>query len=295
MAGSLITASNRGVKRTGDPRGGPVPDLGAVHKRPGSRTIAERISEFGEMVVLGLQVVVVALTPPFRWWREYLRQCAFILTASFLALALAVTVYAFGGPGLQGGGYLQEVGGIDRIGGLIGVGVIRDFGVFVVASFVAGIYGTTATAELGARKIGDELEALEVLGVDITTYMVVPRVLAPMTMMSMFTSFIVVFGVIGGWIAGHVLYDATTASYIHTLFLNLSWLDVMEAYARGLIIGFLVGVVCCYKGINVSGGAEGVGRAVNEAIVGSLLVIFFINLVATMVYASLFPQIYVLR
>jgi phospholipid/cholesterol/gamma-HCH transport system permease protein len=263
--------------------------------RPGARTLAQRVADLGEMAVLGLQVIVVAVTPPFVWWREYLRQCVFILKASFLALGLAVTVYAFGAPGIQGGGLLQELGGIDRDGGFIVIGVIRDFGVFVVASFVAGIYGTTVTAEFGARKIGEELDALEVLGIDLLKYMIAPRVLAMMTMMSIFTAFIVVFGTLGGYIAATQLYDATTAAFFHTYFLNSSWLDLIQSFAKGLIIGFLVGVVCCFKGIKVSGGAEGVGRAVNEAIVASLLVIFFVNLVATMVYVSVFPGIEVLR
>jgi phospholipid/cholesterol/gamma-HCH transport system permease protein len=255
----------------------------------------ERISDLGEMAMLAGDVLRILVRPPFPWWREYLRQCVFILRASFLALGLAVTIYAFGAPGLEGGGFLQQLGGVDRIGGFIVIGVIRDFGIFVVASFVAGIYGTTVAAELGARRIREELDALEVLGVDLKTYLIAPRVLALTTMLSVFTAFIVVFGTLGGYIAATQLYGATSSAFFTTFFLNSSWLDIVQSYGKGLIIGFLIGIVCCYKGLKASGGAESVGRAVNEAVVASLIVIFFVDLVTTMVYVATFPGIEVLR
>jgi phospholipid/cholesterol/gamma-HCH transport system permease protein len=261
----------------------------------GGRTMHERISDLGEMAMLAGDVLRILIRPPFPWWREYLRQCVFILRASFLALGLAVTIYAFGAPGLEGGGFLQQLGGVDRLGGFIVIGVIRDFGIFVVASFVAGIYGTTVAAELGARRIREELDALEVLGVDPKIYLVAPRVLALTTMLSVLTAFIVVFGTLGGYIAAHYLYSTTTSAFFTTFFLNSSWLDIVQSYGKGLIIGFLIGIVCCYKGLKVSGGAESVGRAVNEAVVASLIVIFFVDLVTTMVYVATFPGIEVLR
>jgi phospholipid/cholesterol/gamma-HCH transport system permease protein len=271
-----------------------APPATAKRSNPHARSLARRVADMGEMTVLGAQVLLSIVRPPFVWRREFLRQCVFILQASFWALGVAVTVYAFGAPGLEGGGYLQQLGGIDREGGFIVIGVIRDFGVFVVASFVAGIYGTTVAAELGARKIREELDALEVLGVNVIDYMVVPRVLALTLMLSLFTAFIIVFGTLGGFLAATLLYNDVHSAFT-TYFLNSSWLDVLQSYGKGIIIGFVIGIICCFKGLRVSGGAEGVGRAVNEAIVGSLLVIFFINLVVTMVYTATFPQIEVLR
>src|SRR5581483_9273470 len=99
-----------------------------------------------------------------------------------------------------------------------------------VASYVAGIYGTTITAEFGARKIREELDALKVLGVDPLHYMVVPRVLATAAMMSIFTAFIIVFGTLGGWVAATHVYGATPSAFFRTYFLNSSWLDVVQSY-----------------------------------------------------------------
>jgi phospholipid/cholesterol/gamma-HCH transport system permease protein len=275
----------------------PVFDRAAGERRadPHARPVGQRITELGEMTLLAAAVLGALTRPPFAWWREYLRECVFILRASLLALGLAVTVYAFGAPGLEGGGFLQQLGGVDRLGGFIVIGVIRDFGIFVVASFVAGIYGTTVAAELGARRIREEIDALEVLGVDITTYLVAPRVLALTTMLSIFTGFIVVFGTLGGYLAATHLYGATRGAFFNTFFLNSSWLDLLQSYGKGLIIGFLIGIVCCYRGLKVAGGAESVGRAVNQAVVGALFVIFFVDLVTTMVYVATFPGIEVLR
>jgi phospholipid/cholesterol/gamma-HCH transport system permease protein len=266
-----------------------------LSSRPQSRSVRQRLRDLGEMTVLAGQVLVALLTPPFVWRREFIRQCVFVLKASFVPLAIAVPIFGFGSPGVQGGGFLTELGAIDRDGGFVVIGVIRDFGIFVVASYVAGIYGTTITAELGARKIRDELEALEVMGVDSLNYMVAPRVLALTAMLCLFTSLIIVFGTFGGWIAATILFDATNSAFFNTFFLNSSWIDVLSSYGKAIMIGFSVGIVCCYKGLKVEGGAEGVGRAVNEAIVASLIIIFFVNLVYTMLFVSVFPEIQVLR
>jgi phospholipid/cholesterol/gamma-HCH transport system permease protein len=259
------------------------------------RTARGRLQVLGEMTVLGLRVLVALATPPFVWWREFLRQCVFVMRVSIVPLAIAVPTYAFGGPGIQGGGFLTELGAVDRVGGVVIIGTIRDFGVFVVASYVAGIYGTTIAAEFGARKIREEIDALQVLGVDILHYMIAPRVAALTVMLATFTSLIIVFGTFGGWVAGTILLDATPSAFFSTYFLNSSWLDVLQSYGKSIVIGFLVGVVCCYRGITTTGGAEGVGRSVNSAIVDSLIVIFFVNLVYTMIFVSAFPQIQVLR
>jgi phospholipid/cholesterol/gamma-HCH transport system permease protein len=245
--------------------------------------------------VLFAETAVALATPPFVWRRECVRQCIFIVTVSMAPLALAVTAFAFSAPGLQGAGFFSQLGATDRVGGFIVLGVVREFGVFTIASVVAGICGTTITAELGARKIREELDALVVLGVSPLHYFVAPRVMALTLMMAVLNMFLLVFGTLGGWLAAVGIYHATSGSFFTTFFLNSSWIDLVASEIKAILLGGMIGGICCYKGLAVSGGAEGVGRAVNEAVVGCLIAIFFVNLLYTLFFLSMFPSVEVLR
>lgn len=249
----------------------------------------------GRMLALGIRACAALVRPPFPWWREYVIQSVFILKTSLFPIALSVALWGFSGPGLQAGNFLITFGTIDRSGGFMVVAIVREFGTFVTAAVVAGTVGTTITAELGARKIRDELDALQVMGVDIVRFLVAPRILALATMMAVLDMFALVSGCFGGWVADTVILHGTTAGFLTTFFANTTFIDLAAGVIKMLIFGVLIGVICCYKGLNVSGGPEGVGRAVNQAVVGSLVAIFLINLVYTQYFLAAFPQVGVFR
>jgi phospholipid/cholesterol/gamma-HCH transport system permease protein len=257
--------------------------------------LREHAESIGGMIALWIQSIVALFTPPFVWRGEFVRQSIQILKVSLIPIAIAIPAYAFGAPGIQGGGALATLGSPERDGGFIVIGVVREFGVFVTASMVAGIYGTMTTAELGARKVRDELEALQVMGVDPVRYMAAPRVLALTAMMLVLNMYMLVCGTLGGFAASVGLFGATPGGFFTTFFLNTSWLDLVASEIKIGLLGGIIGVICCYKGLSVKGGAEGVGRAVNEAVVACLISIFFISLVFTQVFLALFPQVEVLR
>jgi phospholipid/cholesterol/gamma-HCH transport system permease protein len=255
----------------------------------------ERVTRFGGMAVLTYQVGVALLTQPARWRREFVRQLVIMTKATIVPVMIAVPLYAFGAPGIQGGGGLAQLGAPERDGGFIVIGVIREFGLFVTASYVAGVVGTMITAELGARKIREELDALRVIGIDPIVAMVAPRVLAMTMLMGALNMVMLVGGTLGGYAASVGLFGATPSGFFTTFFLNTSWLDLVAAELKLLLLGVMISVICCYKGLNASGGAEGVGRAVNEAVVSCLICIFGVNLVYTQIFLALFPQVQVLR
>jgi len=235
------------------------------------------------------------LTPPFDWWRLAVIQAVFILRVSALPIAVSIAAWGFSGPGLQAGNFLVTFGSIDRAGGFMVVAIVREFGTFVTATVVAGVIGTTITAELGARKIRDELDALAVLGIDPIRYLVVPRIVALTVMMVALDVFALVFGVLGGYIAAVGLLGGTTGSFFVNFLSNATFLDLAGSMIKVAIFGVLIGVICTYKGLNVTGGAEGVGRAVNEAVVACLVAIFLVNLVYTQYFLAAYPQVGVFR
>jgi len=101
--------------------------------------------------------------------------------------------------------------------------------------------------------------------------------------------------VFGSYAAAVGFYDGTTGEFIPSFLSNTQFIDLWAAALKVFIFGVMIGVICCYKGLNVTGGAEGVGRAVNEAVVGCLIAIFLISLLYTQLLLAIYPDIGVLR
>ena len=154
--------------------------------------------------------------------------------------------------------------------------------------------GTAITADLGARKVREELDALQVLGVDPVKNLVVPRFLSLMIVTGLFDIYALLFGIYGGIIAE--LYNGgSLGPFWGTLFANADVTDLWGSVLKTTVFGAIIAIVCCYKGMTASGGAEGVGRAVNEAVVIAFLGIGAFNYVFTQTLLATHPQILVIK
>ncbi len=123
---------------------------------------------------------------------------------------------------------------------------------------IAGVAGTSITADLGARKVREELDALQVLGVDPVKNLVVPRFLALMLVTGLFNIYAILFGLFGGILA-ELLNGGSLGPFWTTLFANSDTTDMWGSTLKTTMFGALIAIVCCYKGMSASGGAEGVG------------------------------------
>src|SRR5213075_2886324 len=149
-------------------------------------------------------------------------------------------------------------------------------------------------ADLGARKIREELDALQVLGVDPIKNLVVPRFLSLMLITGLMDIYALLFGISGG-IFAEIAYGQPLGGFFATLFTNASITDLWGSLLKCTLFGAIIAIVCCYKGMNASGGAEGVGRAVNEAVVIAFLGVFAFNYVFTQTLLATHPEISQIR
>jgi phospholipid/cholesterol/gamma-HCH transport system permease protein len=246
------------------------------------------------MLVLAARTIESAIRRPYTYPVQFLRQCVFLFQHCWLPLLISTVVFGFGAPGLQGGNFLQLFGAIDRLGGVFVIASIREFAPFVTAVVVAGVGGSSIVADLGARRIREELDALEVMGVDPIKNLVVPRFLALIVMTSVFDVFALIFGIVGGAIATVVLNGSLTG-FFATLLSNATVTDLWGSLVKTACFGGIIAIVSCYKGLTASGGAAGVGRAVNQAVVIELLVVFAFNVVFTQMLLATHPEINVLK
>ena len=161
---------------------------------------------------------------------------------------------------------------------------------FVTAIIVAGVAGTAITADLGARKIREELDALQVLGVDPIKNLVVPRFLALMLITGLLDVYAMLFGISGGLFA-EIAYGQPLGGFFATLFTNASVTDLWGVAAQVHDVRGDRRDRLLLQGMNASGGAEGVGRAVNEAVVIAFLGVFAFNYVFTQTLLATHPEI----
>jgi phospholipid/cholesterol/gamma-HCH transport system permease protein len=252
------------------------------------------LEEIGDMVILTGKTVVSAVTPPFPYGGEFIEQFLFALRLCWFPLLVTTIAFGYGVPGLQAGNFLLLFGALDRLGGFFVLATIREFGPIATAIIVAGVAGTAITADLGARKIREELDALQVLGVDPVKNLVVPRFLALMIVTALFDVYALLFGIFGGVIAS-LTFQAPLGPFFATLLTNASTTDLWGSLVKTTAFGAIIAIVCSYKGMTASGGGEGVGRAVNQAVVIAFTLLFAFNYVFTQTLLATHPDISIIK
>ena len=252
------------------------------------------LEEIGDMMILTGKTILSALRPPYPYGGELVSQFLFALRLAWFPLLISTVAINYGAAGLQAANFLTLIGALDRLGGFFVLAAVREIGPLITSIVLAGVAGTAITADLGARKVREELDALQVLGVDPVKNLVVPRFLALMVVTGLFDIYALLFGIFGGILAA-VLKGQPLGPFWATLFANASTTDLWGSVLKTTLYGGIIAIVCCYKGMSASGGAEGVGRAVNEAVVISFLGIGAFNYVFTQTLLATHPQILVIK
>jgi phospholipid/cholesterol/gamma-HCH transport system permease protein len=203
------------------------------------------------MIVLAGRTIACGATPPYSYGEELLGQLFFALRLCWFPLLISTVAFGAGAPGLRA----------------------SSFAPFVTTAVVAGVAGTAITADLGSRKIREELDALDVLRVDPIENLVVPRLGALMLASGLLDVYAMVIGV-----AAELLRHQSPGDL---LLASPSVLDLAGSVIRCALFGAIVAVVCSYKGMTASGGARGVGRAVNQATATAFVGVFAFDLAFT--------------
>jgi phospholipid/cholesterol/gamma-HCH transport system permease protein len=250
--------------------------------------------QVGEMVVLTARTLSSAVSPPYPYGEELVGQFLFVLKLSWVPLLISTFALNLGAPGLQAAGILSLFGSLDRLGGFFVLTAIRWIGPLVTAVVVAGVAGTAITADLGARKIREELDALQVLGVNPIKTLVVPRFLALIVVTGLLDIFAIVTGLSAG-IGAELLYHQSLGGFFATLFSNATITDLWASVLMCTIFGAIIAIVCSFKGMAASGGAAGVGRAVNQAVVIALVAVFFVQFALSSVLLAANPELQSIR
>lgn len=178
---------------------------------------------------------------------------------------------------------LLEFGAADFSGTTAAYATVTQVGPIVTVLVVAGAGATAMCADLGARTIREEVDALRVMGIDPIQSLVVPRVLAATLVAVLLSAMVILVGLIGGFFFTVFIQDVTPGAYAAGMTVLTAAPDVLLALIKAALFGFAAGLIACFKGISVKGGPAGVGNAVNETVVYTFVALFAINIIATAV------------
>lgn len=252
-----------------------------------SVSVAGGVRQSGRLFALFLDVTRLTFKRPFQF-REFIQQAWFI--ASVTILPTALVAIPFGAViALQLGTLTRQISAQSFTGAASVLAVIREASPIVCALLIAGAGGSAICADLGSRKIRDEIDAMEVLGISPVQRLVVPRVLACMLVSMALNGLVSVVGVSGGYFFNVVLQNGTPGAYLASFSALAQLPDLYAGELKALIFGLIAAVVASYKGLNAGGGPKGVGDAVNQSVVITFLLLFFVNFVLTAVYFQVVP------
>jgi len=228
----------------------------------------------GRMGRMGLFLAMAFLytaTPPLKLDR-LLKQTRFIGFQSTLVILLTGT---FAGMvlGLQGFYTLNRFGSAALLGPMVALVLIKELGPVFAALMVTARAGSAVTAEIGIMRITEQIDALELMGLNPFRYLIVPNLLAAIIALPLLTAIFDVVGILGGYLVGGRLLGVSGGTYFGEMATYVDMKDILEGIYKSLSFGILLIWVCGYKGYYTGFGAEGVSRATTQAVVLSSVLI----------------------
>jgi phospholipid/cholesterol/gamma-HCH transport system permease protein len=245
------------------------------------------VRQAGSLFALFLDVGRLTFRRPFQG-REFIQQAWFI--ASVTIFPTMMVSIPFGAViALELGTLARQIGAQSFTGAASVLAIIREASPIVCALLISGAGGSAICADLGSRKIRDEIDAMEVLGISPVQRLVVPRVLACVLVSVALNGLVCVVGVAGGYFFNVILQGGTPGAYLASFSALAQLPDLYTGEVKAFIFGIIAGVVAAYKGLHVGGGPKGVGDAVNQSVVITFMLLFAVNFVITAVYFQVVP------
>lgn len=176
---------------------------------------------------------------------------------------------------------ISEFGAADTSGAGATLGAVTQVGPVVTVLIVAGAGATAICADLGSRTIREEIDAMEVLGIDPVPRLIVPRVLASTSVALLLNALVCAIGIVGGFFFSVFSQNVTPGAFVDGIPLLTGLPELAISEIKAGAFGLIAALVACYRGLSVKGGPKSVGQAVNETVVYSFMALFVVNVVLT--------------
>lgn len=274
--------------------------MAAELKKPDNVELQKEIKPLGSSYVKTLQGFFVEVTlltrftfrffkelvkPPYEF-NELIKQSYLIGYKSFPLIAITGFIMGLVLT-IQSRPTLAQFGAESWLPAMVAVSIIREIGPVITALIFAGKVGSGIGAELASMKVSEQIDAMEVSGINPFKYLVVTRILSATLMLPVLVVTADVISLYGAYVGCNLEGDVSFKLFFLKVFEKLTFTDLFPAIIKTFFFGFAIALLGCYKGYNSSKGTEGVAEAANSSVVYASLMIFIIDMIAVQI-TSLF-------
>ncbi|MBK0867795.1 MAG: ABC transporter permease [Saccharopolyspora sp.] len=262
----------------------------ALEIPPSRGAFADAATQAGLLVEFAVTTLFAGLRALVRGrlsWRECLAQGWFLASVSTLP-AVLMTIPLGVLVAVNIGALAGQLGAEGYAGAVVAFVVVGQASPLVCALMISGVGGSAICADLGARKLREETDAMEVMGISTVERLVVPRVLAAVVVTVLLDGVVMAIG-ISATLFVHVLMGGSAGGFLATLTAYSDPGAFLVAEVKAAAFGVLAALVSAFKGLTAKGGPSGLGDAVNEAVVMAFVMVFVANVVLTELHPLLLP------
>jgi phospholipid/cholesterol/gamma-HCH transport system permease protein len=170
---------------------------------------------------------------------------------------------------------------------LVGISVLREMGILITAIVVAGRSGSAYTAQIGTMQVNEEVDAMRAIGMDPLEILVLPRVLALVIALPLLTFFADIMAILGGGIMAVLLIELTPDQFLRQLNLAVTTTQFWVGMIKAPVFAFIIALVGCFEGLQVSGSAESVGRHTTQSVVESIFLVIVFDALFSVLFSLL--------
>ncbi len=247
--------------------------------------IIRGVYQIQELTLLTWRALRGLFRPPL-YLHEMIQQMD-LLGFGSLTIILLTGGFTGGVLALNSANTLQKFGVQSVTGQLVATSLIRELGPVLTCLMLAGRVGSGIAAELGSMLVSEQIDAMRALGTDPVKKLVVPRIVALVTMAPTLTIICDMIGVLGGLVVGITLLHQPASVYISSAQQAVTYDEIIGGLIKPTVFGFIIAIIGCYMGLSTSGGTVGVGRSTTRSVVVASILVIVVDFLLTKVILAL--------
>ncbi len=241
--------------------------------------------ETQRLFFFSMKMLASLVTPPF-YWREMLEQFYLIGVGSLFLVSLTGLISGQGFS-LAFAQELAAYGAKDYLGRVITLAVIRELGPTLAGLMISARVAAGITAEIGAMKSSNQLDAMLAFGIDPIKKIAVPRFVALLIMVPALSVVCDTVAILGGWMVAVFIAHVESTLFWANVILKLNFGNMLVGFTKPVAFALAIAFISCYKGFTSSGGTKGVGRATTESVVLSSILVLLLSFMITKILGPL--------